>query len=444
MRYEWEPADDHPDFPEARMKIEDARRRIMNRHEFFAGPLLCLDIVAAKNLPMESAATDGHVIAYDPTFIKNLSVDQVVGLLVHEILHNLLLHRWRFPRGLYDGMVANVACDFAINNWIEEYSKASREPITLPPDGCVDLGTYGHAAEELIYNELFKKLKPPTRGRPGKKGPGKGEGEEEGEGKGKGDSDGKDKGEGEGKGKGESDKPDGKRDSYSPGEFLQADPNEEDADEDGKSMQDKWEEIFTTTIHEAKMRGTLPGSFIEKLQSRLNKEVNWEVVLRNHMVSTADTDFSEQYPDRRILSTYDVVVPSLMTDAPGHLVFVVDTSGSMSSDILQRAFGSVRQGMKALRIPKLTFMQVDTRVCEVLTLKHTDPLPDVKGRGGTDFCPAFEYVDQHLRDVRCLIYLTDGFGCFPERKPRYPVIWVDYYGEVEYPWGKVINLNRKK
>lgn len=382
-------------------KLEDARRRIMNRHTFFAGPMLSLEFEIDDVVP--TAGTNGVKIKFNPDFVDSLSLDQVVGLIVHELLHCLLLHPWRFRREYYHPMVSNAACDYAINGWIQEYSKASKEAIELPPDGCINFEKYGHMAEELIYNKLMAEA--PPRGREG------GEGE-------------------------------GKRKAYSPGEFEQASATDKAVDEKGRSLPDKWQEILATTLHEAKLRGSLPGSFIEKMSARLNKEVDWAKLLQNHLTEIADTDFSDQFPDRQYLEAYDVCMPMLRTEAPGHLVFIVDTSGSMSSEILNRAYGKVVAAMKTLRIPKLTFMQVDSRVSDVQTLTYNDKLPAVKGRGGTDFRPAFDYIDKHLRSVRCAIYLTDGCGPFPAKRPKYPVIWVDYEGS-NYPWGKVVRVHNK-
>ena len=48
----------------------------------------------------------------------------------------------------------------------------------------------------------------------------------------------------------------------------------------------------------------------------------------------------------------------------------------------------------------------------------------VRGFGGTDFRPAFAYVQELLARkaftrLRGLIYFTDGYGTFPVKKPPY-------------------------
>jgi predicted metal-dependent peptidase len=52
----------------------------------------------------------------------------------------------------------------------------------------------------------------------------------------------------------------------------------------------------------------------------------------------------------------------------------------------------------------------------------------LKGRGGTDFCPVFDFVAQEASGPEgwpdLVAYLTDGLGTFPDRPPPYPVVWL--------------------
>lgn len=67
----------------------------------------------------------------------------------------------------------------------------------------------------------------------------------------------------------------------------------------------------------------------------------------------------------------------------------------------------------------------------------------IRGLGGTDFRPVFEYVEQlrqnkEFVNLKGLIYFTDGFGTFPEKKPDYDTafIFVDdgYSNHQVPPW----------
>ena len=71
------------------------------------------------------------------------------------------------------------------------------------------------------------------------------------------------------------------------------------------------------------------------------------------------------------------------------------------------------------------------------------------GYGGTDFRPAFEYVDQLVEDgefteLKGLIYFTDGYGIYPSKAPDYDSMFVfvkhdDMKPEVPW-WGIRVEL----
>ena len=65
----------------------------------------------------------------------------------------------------------------------------------------------------------------------------------------------------------------------------------------------------------------------------------------------------------------------------------------------------------------------------------------IRGLGGTDFRPVFQYVEQlrkqkEFTNLKGLIYFTDGYGEFPEKKPDYETAFVfvdDEYNNPDVP-----------
>ena len=63
------------------------------------------------------------------------------------------------------------------------------------------------------------------------------------------------------------------------------------------------------------------------------------------------------------------------------------------------------------------------------------------GQGGTDFRPAFEYVNQLMNQgafhqLKGLLYFTDGLGIYPVKQPVYDTAFVfipDQYTDISVP-----------
>jgi len=64
----------------------------------------------------------------------------------------------------------------------------------------------------------------------------------------------------------------------------------------------------------------------------------------------------------------------------------------------------------------------------------------VKGNGGTDFRPVFEWLAHQQSKPDLLIYFTDAKGKFPDTKPAVEILWL-VKGSTEIPWGQRIQLN---
>jgi predicted metal-dependent peptidase len=79
-------------------------------------------------------------------------------------------------------------------------------------------------------------------------------------------------------------------------------------------------------------------------------------------------------------------------------------------------------------------IQCDSQIQSDIKLKNDDDFKlfiekgEIKGFGGTDFRPVFSYVDEliekgEFENLKGLIYFTDGYGVYPDRMPKYDVIF---------------------
>ena len=79
--------------------------------------------------------------------------------------------------------------------------------------------------------------------------------------------------------------------------------------------------------------------------------------------------------------------------------------------------------------------QCDSKIQSEAVISDREELRDymtkvkVQGRGGTDFRPVFQRIEELSRDkfftnLRGLLYFTDGDGIYPETPPKYKTAFV--------------------
>ena len=89
------------------------------------------------------------------------------------------------------------------------------------------------------------------------------------------------------------------------------------------------------------------------------------------------------------------------------------------------------------RITGAQFADARSTVIDV-TIAHT---------GGTDFTPVFDYVEKQrqrkeLKDLKALLYFTDGDGAYPTTPPDYETAFVllkeSGHRELIPAWGRLL------
>lgn len=120
-------------------------------------------------------------------------------------------------------------------------------------------------------------------------------------------------------------------------------------------------------------------------------------------------------------------------------VIVIDTSMSCSGQLVRRFLeetGSILSEQEHFfRTIHLHVIQCDDQVRQDAVLKSPEEFQrflenfQIRGGGGTDFRPAFEYVESLRRSgaftrLRGLIYFTDGKGIYPVQAPSYDTAFV--------------------
>ena len=129
-------------------------------------------------------------------------------------------------------------------------------------------------------------------------------------------------------------------------------------------------------------------------------------------------------------------------------VIAIDTSGSVQGELVQRfvqkTYNILQQEESFFKKINLHILQCDTQIQEDVKITSREEFDRylrtmrLSGFGGTDFRPVFAYVEElrrakEFRNLKGLIYFTDGYGVFPAQKPDYPTAFVFLRDGYELP-----------
>ena len=121
------------------------------------------------------------------------------------------------------------------------------------------------------------------------------------------------------------------------------------------------------------------------------------------------------------------------------LVIAIDTSGSCSRevvrDFLSETYRILSQRENFFDRMQVYLIQCDCMVQDVALIRSAEEWKNysrtitIQGRGGTDFTPVFRYVEQlraqrKLKNLKALLYFTDGDGFFPRVPTDYETAFV--------------------
>jgi predicted metal-dependent peptidase len=381
-------------------KLEKAEIDMLIDETFFAALYVRLDkryVPADDNI--QTMATDGRRLLINPKFVDSLEPEELKTVLIHEACHIAFKHPFR--RMHREPRKWNKAADFEINNALDDINKKIKangqtEPYVFPKGenaGLIDHSFDGKCAEE-IYDLLSDE-------------PDGGGGDE------------------------------GGNDPGGMGETLDA----EGTPKEQKELEQETELAIAQAAQVAQKQGKLPASIERMVEKLLNPPPKWREVLRRFVREVAKDDYSFARPNRRYIST-GFYLPSLYSQRIGRIAVAVDTSGSITPEMINAFMSEVELICHECRPSKIVVFDCDAAIHSIREYDAIDPLPrDFAGGGGTDFRPVFDELTKQETPV-CLIYFTDLYGSFPDNPPDYPVIWAVQDEGPKIPFGEIVKIDK--
>ena len=174
--------------------------------------------------------------------------------------------------------------------------------------------------------------------------------------------------------------------------------------------------------------GNFPGDVVKLWEKFLAPKLPWEVILRNLMKDLVPkSQLSWKRRNRRFSNIH---LPSMVPNKKklSHLIYAIDTSGSINDAQLLRINSELKDVHDRLKPKRLTVIQFDTVLQHVDEFKDREPFQKVElhGGGGTSYQPVKEFVDNLEERPEGLVIFTDLY-CNPMKPLKdesIPVFWV--------------------
>ncbi len=450
---------------------ELALSKLISHNQFLAAPLTQVNLEFTQLTPSIVYMSEGDKLLVDPyQFLKRFEQSQLPPQreLVHVLLHFILLHP--FVGVDINQRLWNVACDMVVENLIIEIlpddpdpdREAKKEALlkvsshiekTLTAEKLYRLFKDGLCADEIeVYEKLFfvdshdlwyqrvdseKPQQKPSQ-QP-------------------------------------QNNPSSQDDSSSSGDAQQsytaADGDEEGDTSSGESpetppaqpsftqeqineLEESWQKaaksmkVDLETI--SKASGERLSGLLKELEVSTHEVIDYREFLRQFAVKNEDMRLSddefdyifytyglELYEDMPLIEPLEYRTNNEIRD----FCIVIDTSSSVTGSVVQEfinttfdVLASENTYAKKVNIHIIqcdNAVQSDTKITSVNEINQWAQNFKLKGFGGTDFRPAFKYINElyhsgEFNDLGGVIYFTDGWGVYPDRMPPYKTAFCFY------------------
>ena len=404
---------------EIQNKLAAARTRLILDKPFLGALVLRLPLVEAHPNWCKTATTDAKKLYYSEEYIEALDIQETQFVLAKQALHCALSHFARRQHRIKDRW--EVACDYAVNPLLVN------DGLKAPPGTMVD-----ESFEDMTAEEIYHYI---------------GELDDE-------DSELDKHGEDRNENMPDPNSSDGAEEETQKQESSEINPEDHQNNKHGlaarpadlspqeqEELSIQWQQRLAGAAQQAMQAGKLGGSMARMVDFMLQPKLPWRMLLAKYMTASARDDYSYSRPSSR--RGDPAIFPSLRS-AQINIAVGLDISGSVGDKEMNEFISEV-DAIKGNMRARITLLPCDARLAEgapwIFEPWEEVEMPQkLKGGGGTDFSPVFDWLDLQDQHPDLLVYFTDCQGKFPDVIPSYPVIWL-VKGKQTVPWGQRVQLN---
>lgn len=394
--------------------LEKAKIRLSMMEPFFATILMKYPLRESKLVPIAAVTPKGEIL-YNSEGIKDYSVDQLVFILCHEVLHVVYMHALR--RGNRNHFLYNIASDAVINETLIAAG------VGKPLEGCVRFSGAENMTSEEVYDLLNKNAQMKAEHM-------------------------------DLICDGDSSMGDGANSSVK-NATGEDDPLADARKAHGQKLSDGQKKLAETktkmdiseAVSMARMRnkniGGAKGALLRKLEEFVMCEkLPWYEYLSRFMTGFVSQGESWRRPNRRFSNVYLPTTDRL--PAMGQLIVGIDTSGSIGPKELAAFAKHLNDVVEDCRPAAITVLWCDSEISGVdeFTLDDVPFKLEPKGGGGTDMREITNWCNDNAPDADTCVIFTDGWTPYPdEGEELVPTLWVltehsgqipDYINHVEF------------
>ncbi|BBG66676.1 Sll7028 protein [Hydrogenimonas sp.] len=379
-------------------KIAKAKSRLVLKHPYFG--MLALRLKSEPG-DVEAFLSDGRTLQYNEEYFEKEPVETLEFAFANSVMHHVLAHENRRMSRL--GWLWQLATDYAINSMLK--SNGFEIPARV---------NYEERFEGMYAEEIYALLKDEIR-----------------------------------------------NEDYSDDESNEEGFNEQNRDrmkesppaENGSrkdenmplppaelqpDLQEEWARAMKDALDRAEEQGERPLG-VERLFAHDGEAAtDWRSELYQAVNRHMRSDYTFSRPNKKVLSA-GIYLPSTCSEAL-NIAVAIDSSGSVDEKLLGLFVSELEAILLSFPDVCVDLIICDAKIQGIYRFVSGEILDfSVKGGGGTDFRPVFDYIEAELPQTSLLIYFTDAKGSFPQEEPSFDTVWA-VPEESDLPFGRSVVL----